>query len=312
MNSKCCRNSLGDEAKLAVAERARELGFSAVGFARVEDVDAEAAENYSKWISEHRHGDMAYLERYSDIRSNPALLLEGASTVIVAAMNYFPSKRQRLDVPQFAFYAYGRDYHEVVRERLQKLGEFVKENFGGATRACVDTAPIRERYWAVRAGVGFIGKNSQLIIPNRGSFFFIGELLTTVGFEPDEPCSASCGDCTACIKACPGHAICSGKRIDARRCLSYLTIEHRGELPDDIDLGDHVYGCDECQLVCPHNLNAEPTDIAEFEPSEKFLALDREAILAMTPTEFSDIFRHSAVRRAKLEGLLRNASHIKT
>ena len=310
MSSTCCHNSRDDDAKRAIVERARELGFSAVGFARVEDVDAEAAESYDKWISEHRHGDMAYLERYADIRSNPALLLEGASTVIVAAMNYYPKKRQRQDVPQFAFYAYGHDYHEVVRERLQMLGEFVRENYGGTTRACVDTAPIRERYWAVRAGVGFIGKNSQLIIPDKGSFFFIGELLTTVAFEPDAPCGDTCGDCTACIKACPGHAICSGNRIDARRCLSYLTIEHRGELPADVNLGNHVYGCDECQLVCPHNRNAAPTDISEFEPSEKFLAIDREAILAMTPAEFSDIFRHSAVRRAKLEGLQRNARHI--
>ena len=309
MSSTCCPND-AEEAKRQVAEYAMSLGFSAVGFARVDDVDADSADNFDRWITERRNGTMEYLERYADIRRNPSLLLDGARTVIVAALNYYPARRRSPDLPQFAFYAYGRDYHEVMRERLASLGDYVREHFGGSTRACVDTAPIRERYWAVKAGVGFVGKNSTLIIPGKGSFFFIGELLTTVEFPPDEPCTLHCGACSRCVDACPGRAIVDGCRIDARRCLSYLTIEHRGPLPDDVMLGNHVYGCDECQLVCPHNLKAEPTAIPEFVPTEAFLALDREAILAMTPVEFSEIFRHSAVKRAKLDGLQRNAKRI--
>ena len=315
MNSTCFDNN--DDVprtapdRRAVEEFARSLDFEAIGFARVEPVRAENTEHYRRWIASHRNGEMGYLERYDDIRENPALLLESARTIIVVALNYFPSRLQDPDRPQFAYYAYGRDYHEVLRDRLFALGSFIKERYGGEVRPCVDTAPIRERYWAVKAGLGFVGKNSQLIIPDKGSYFFLGELLTSVEFEPTQPCELSCGDCNECIKACPGKAIRPNCQIDARHCLSYLTIEHRGELPPDVDLGNHVYGCDDCQRACPYNRFAHPTGVAEFSPSDAFLSLDRDAILEMTPSEFSEIFRHSAVRRARLEGLRRNAQRIK-
>lgn len=289
---------------------ARSLGFESVGFARIEPVAKESIDNFRQWIACRRNGDMAYLERYEEIREDPALLLADARTMIVVTLNYYPHRLQSPNHPQFAYYAYGNDYHDVMRRRLLSLGDYIRQKYGGNCRPCVDTAPICERYWAVKAGLGFIGKNSQLIIPGKGSYFFLGEIITTVDFYPDQPCTLSCGDCNECVKACPGAAIRGNCQIDARKCLSYLTIEHRGVFPSETHLGNHVYGCDECQKACPLNKFAQPTEIAEFAPSEKFLNLDRNAILTMTPERFSDIFRHSAVKRTKLEGLRRNAAHL--
>lgn len=289
------------------------LDISAIGFARAEAVSDDAIRQYDDWIDKGKHGQMGYLERYYDVRNDPRLLLPMAKTVIVAAFNYHPPMMQQPDVPQFARYAYGKDYHEVVRQRLDTLASFIKENWGGDTRVCVDTAPLRERYWAVKAGIGFIGRNSQLIIPGKGSYFFLGTLLTSLNIEPDIPCTDTCLDCGACINACPTKAIDVSRSIDASRCLSYLTIEYRGEqLPNDISLGNRIYGCDTCQTVCPHNRDAKPTTIQEFHPSSHFLALDKYAIAAMTQEEFNLIFRHSAIKRAKLSGLLRNLRHSNT
>ncbi len=249
---------------------------------------------------------MGYLARNMELRNDPRGLLPSAKTVIVAAFNYYPKHLQPAENPQFAYYAYGRDYHEVVRERLNALADFIKERYGGDTRVCVDTAPLHERYWAQKAGIGFEGVNSQLIIPGRGSYFFLGEVLTSVDFTPSAPCDCDCGRCGACMRACPAGAIKGDGTIDASRCLSYLTIEYRGDLPDDTPAGNRIYGCDACQLVCPHNRHAQPTDIADFAPSERFLTLDEERIAALTPESFNAIFRHSAVKRTKLSGLLRN------
>lgn len=292
--------------KTPVIDKAISLGFTKVGFAVAEPIDAEANERYLRWIAAHCHGEMSYLEKYSDVRRDPRLLLDGARTVIVCAMNYYPSQFQEADVPQIASYALGRDYHEVVKERLAQLARFVQENYGGETRVCVDTAPIRERYWAVKAGVGFMGTNNQLILPGRGSFFFLGEVLTTVSFEPDEPCQESCMACGRCVKMCPAGAISPNGYVDASKCLSYLTIEYRGELPDGLNLGNRVYGCDECQRVCPHNRAAKPTAITDFTPSVELLSLDAQSIVQMTPQQFSTIFRHSAIKRTRLAGLQRN------
>lgn len=295
----------------ALLPEALRLGIARLGIAAVEPVEAEAASSYSRWIADGRHGAMAYLERHNDLRMNPELLLPGARSIIVAAFNYYPSKLQRDDVPQIAYYAYGRDYHEVVRERLTALASVVKSRYGGETRVCVDTAPLLERYWAVKAGLGFRGLNSQLIIPDLGSYFFLGEILTTARLAPDAPMVATdCGKCGACVKACPGKAIGDDGALDARRCLSYLTIEYRGELPADVSLGNRIYGCDACQRACPHNAEAKPTEIEEFHPGEEFLSLDREAFATMTPEKFSRLFRHSAIKRTKFSGLLRNLTHL--
>lgn len=286
------------------------LGITALGVAGVETVDRSVMDSYRRWIADGMNGSMAYLDRYHDIRCNPGLLLTGARSIIVAAFNYYPRQFQSPSAPQFAYYAYGLDYHDVVRERLVTLSDRIRTAIGGEFRVCVDTAPLFERYWAEKAGVGIRGLNSQLIIPGKGSYFFLGEILTTLDIVPDLPSCGDCGKCGACVEACPAKAIQGDGTVDARKCLSYLTIEHRGELPSDTPLGNHVYGCDECQKACPHNRHARATDIEAFTPSEALLSLDREKILNMTPADFSAIFRRSAVKRTKLAGLIRNAGHL--
>lgn len=291
---------------------AREAGATAIGIADAGPVALSTVEAYNRWLSQGRHGTMEYLARYGDIRRDPRLLLDGARSLIVAAFNYMPPRRQPDGVPRFADYALGLDYHEVLRERLGRLATAIRDRWGGDTRVCVDTAPLMERYWAVQSGLGFVGRNSQLILPGRGSRFFIGTVVTTTHFRRDTPCTLTCGDCGRCAAACPGGAItpdgnCAA--FDARRCLSYLTIEHRGPLPAGLRLGCRIYGCDACQDVCPHNRHAVPTDIPEFLPRPSLLALTAPAIASMTPEQFSTIFRHSAVKRTKLAGLQRNLTH---
>ena len=298
----------------AIKAQAAELGFDACGFARAEAIDDIARQQYRHWLEEGRNGCMEWAERYCDVRDNPQLLLEGAQTVIMLAMNYYPQHFQPPEAPQVAYYAYGSDYHDVLRDRLKQLATFIHEETGAQCRCCVDTAPLRERYWAQKAGLGFVGLNNQLILPGKGSYFFLGAVITTLELEPDEPCRRSCGECRACIDACPGHALTAGVAVDARQCLSCLTIEQRGELPQWVAeaMGNRVYGCDECQRCCPHNRNAEPTKITNFQPSDQFISLTTEDLCEMTPAEFTNVFGKSAVRRAKLEGLRRNAQIIKT
>ncbi len=295
----------------SLRELAGAYGITAVGIADALPVEADAAETYREWINAGHNAGMDYLDRYNDVREDPRLLLDGAKSIIVCAFNYYPAEKRNKSLPEFSIYSYGKDYHEVIKTRLNGFSALLREEFGGETRVCVDTAPLRERYWARKAGIGFIGRNNQLIIPGCGSCFFLGEIITTFRYQPDEPCRLSCGDCMACVNTCPGNAILDNGTIDARRCLSYLTIEHRGEFAEGTTLGNHIYGCDICQEVCPHNQGAKPTDIEEFSPTEAFLNLDRDAIAGLTPERFNSIFRHSAIRRAKLAGLLRNLRHLK-
>ncbi len=304
-------NSSPSPCKSSLEKLAEACGVTSFGIADAKEVAADAVAYYHRWIEANYHGEMSYLERYDDVRSDPRLLLDGAKSLIVAVFNYYPVKTQSENVPRIASYALGKDYHEVVCERLERVAAYVKETWGGHTRVCVDTAPLRERYWAVKAGVGFIGRNGLLIVPNQGSYCFIGTILTTVHFEPDKPCTGDCGACGACVRKCPAGALCGDGSMDARRCLSYLTIEYRGELPDDTPLGNRLYGCDTCQAVCPHNKGAKPTDIKEFMPSDELLKLDADAVAQMTQEEFSRIFRHSAIKRTKLTGLQRNLRQLR-
>ena len=272
-------------------------------------VSAEAQRRYSDWIARKHHDCMAYAERYCDVRDDVTLLLPDAKTVISVALNYYPEAKQRPDVPQIAYYAYGNDYHEVLRAKLMQLAQFIEQTTGAATRVCVDTAPIREKYWAQQAGIGFVGRNNLLILPGRGSFFFLGEVVTTLELEPDAPLEMSCGACHRCVDACPGGALSlAGDAADASRCLSCQLIERRGDLPEWVAgaKGNRLYGCDECQLCCPHNANAQPTGETLFAPREEILNLTASDIATMTQPEFSRIFAHSAIKRAKLDGLKRN------
>lgn len=280
-----------------------------MAIAAVEPVDPQAQEQYDRWISSGRHGRMQYLEKYPDIRNNPQLLLPGARSMICCAFAYHPAPEN--SPVCIAAYALGTDYHLAIRERLDRAAEAFRAIYGGETRVCVDTAPLRERYWAVRAGLGVMGMNNHLIVPGTGSYILLGEILTTVQLTPDTPLAGDCGGCGRCMKACPTGAILPDGSVDARRCLSYLTIEYRGEFEPGTDLHGSLYGCDRCSAACPHNSHASRTDvIAELEPRRELLQLTPDDCLKMNQEQFSTLFRHSAIKRTKLAGLLRNAAQL--
>lgn len=291
-----------------IRQAAFEIGFDACGFARAEEVDSDVRERYRQWLGEGKQAQMEYLSNYLDLRDNPGLLYPGARTIICVALNYYPGRIQPAGNPQFAYYAYGRDYHEVMRDKLHRLAHRVACLSGEPGRICCDTAPLRERYWAERAGIGFIGKNGQLIIPGKGSFFFLGELITALELPPDSRVASRCGDCTRCMESCPTGALSTPGQVDARLCISCQTIENRGEIPTLVaeKMGNRVYGCDTCQLCCPWNKSATPSSHLEFTPSEELLSLNAEQFEAMTLDDFNRLFRHSAVKRAKYAGLKRN------
>ncbi len=298
------------EMKCVISEIAMQAGACAVGFAIAEEVGKEAHERYLRFVSEGRHGAMGYLANHTDIRRDPRKLLETAEarSLIVCAFPYFTPEDPLPNDARFAVYARGSDYHVVLRERLAPIVGLLEEQ-GYVGRICIDSAPLRERYWAVQAGVGFIGFNSQLIVPGVGSYVFLATIVTDAALEPDESCRLGCVGCGQCVERCPGGAIGADGSFDARKCLSYLTIEYRGELPDELRLGDCIYGCDACQECCPHNREAKVTGIGEFMPREAIKELTRERILAMTRPEFAEVFSGSAVKRIRLEGLKRNARH---
>lgn len=292
-------------------------GVSAVGVASVRPVDEEAVAMYRRWTNGGRHAEMNYLEKHDDVRRHPGLLLEGAKTIVMAAFSFAnPEGVRRMeetDTPRIAEYALGLDYHEVIRRRMIGAGEVLTAEYGGMVRVCVDTAPLRERYWAQQAGIGFIGVNNYLIIPGQGAHFCLGALLWTG--EPadgyDEACTSDCGRCGRCVAACPTGALQDDGSLDARKCLSYLTIESREPLPSGIAVGKRIFGCDTCRRVCPHEpVNPPQTDIVEMRALDEVLSLDRDAWENMTEQRFKEIFRHSAVRRAKLSKLKDTLSHI--
>ena len=285
-------------------------GIAAFGVAEAEPVSDDACNLYEQWISQGKQGGMAYLERYADVRRDPRLLLDGARSLVVCAFPYLPHSQRAAGAPVIASYAHGLDYHDVVRQKLSDAATGLADAFGGNWRVCVDTAPLRERYWAVKAGLGFIGRNQQLIVPGVGSYVFIGTIISTLQIAPSGPCTGQCRGCGRCTAACPGGALAADGSLDARRCLSYLTIEHRGDFAPDIDLHNCLYGCDRCQQVCPHNAVAMHALLPELEPSEELLGLTPDDVMAMTAERFRELFRGSAIKRTKLAGLQRNAGHI--
>lgn len=307
MNSSRCPGDGSPGASVLAA--AREAGACAVGFARVEPVDPSHAEQFRHWISRGCHAGMDYLEKYSDVRDNPALLLDGARSILCLAFPYADGTTKHH--PLFADYALGRDYHEVLRKHLAPVAAIMEATVPESrTRICIDTAPIRERYWAAKAGLGIIGLNNQLIVPGIGSAVFLAEILWTADAEPAESrLEQSCLRCGRCVKACPVGAIDGIGALDARKCLSYLTIEHRGDLPEGVSLaGRRIYGCDICRSVCPYNSEVLRLPVLdEFKPSDALMNLSLQDIADMEQPQFSAIFSHSAVKRAKLAGLKRNS-----
>lgn len=275
-------------------------------------VDEHDRAIYRQFIDRGRHADMQYLQRHDDLRFDPAMLLPGAKSMVCCAIPYWsPLPHDSLPV---ARYAWGDDYHTAVRRRLSDAAESLARRFGGEYRVCVDTAPLRERYWAHRAQLGIIGLNNHLIVPGAGSYLFLAEIISTAtlpaGTTTATPLPADCGRCGRCLRTCPTGAIRPDGSFDARKCLSYLTIEHRGPLPQGTSLHGSLYGCDRCAAACPHNADPEPCRWPELMPRESILKLTMLDIREMTPEQFSATFRNSAIKRTKLQGLQRNAAAI--
>ena len=293
-----------EELTIFIKSEALRLGFDICGIAKAEAVACDAVQEYNHWIDKGCHATMQYLERNCDKRFDPTLLVEGCKSIICVAMNYAP--KQHID--GIADYAQGMDYHKVVKDRLYLLLQRINNVCKVQGRAFCDSAPVLERYWAVKSGIGYIGRNRQLIIPGKGSNFFLGELFVDIELCYDSPCERNlCGNCRKCIDACPGNAL-SSEGLDAGKCLSYLTIEHRDKLPENIGekMGNCFYGCDNCQTVCPHNRFATPNTTPEFQPSEALLQMTKERWQTLTKDEYKTLFRHSAVERCKYEQLMRN------
>lgn len=298
--------------KKELVSRAELIGAVACGIAPCAPVGKDESERLYEWIDSGCNASMDYMAKYTGLRVDPQGLLPGARSVISFAFPYYPPDTPGDSDAIFARYSLGDDYHDVLRKRLTVIAEWIQNEFNAETRICVDTAPILERYWAVRAGVGFRGLNGLIIVPGAGSWVLLGEILTTAPLPPDRPDTRSCGSCRRCVESCPGHAIRPDATVDARRCRSYLTIECRDPgLPDGINLGRRIYGCDICQEVCPWNAAPATTAIKEFFPRPEILALTRSEIIDMDQERFSLIFRKSAIKRAKLTGLQRNLKYMK-
>lgn len=295
--------------KGAIRAEAFRRGAVAFGCSEALPVDSRFRQFYDDWIAAGNHGPLHYMLRYSDVRHDPRMLLPGARTVISLAFPYRPSGGYHH--PFIADYALGTDYHIVLRQRLFALARFIFDNYGALSRPCVDTAPLPERYWACRSGLGWIGLNGQLIVPGVGSGVFLGELVTTLQLAPDSPLEGDCGRCGACLRACPGHSLRGDSSLDARRCLSCLTIEHRGPLPPHIDLQGHYYGCDECQRACPHNAAEPPAPLPEFDPDPRLLHFDTACAAAITSSQWRRLTARSAMNRISAAQLKRNIGHQK-
>lgn len=300
----------GSIESLIEAEALR-LGFSACGFAKAEPVSDEVAHVLDGWTGSGYHADMQYMERNRHLRLDPTQLVPGCRTLIVVALNYYPKQLLPKEGYQLAYYAYGKDYHRVVKDKLHLLLAYIRTLVPDVEgRAFCDTAPLLERYWAVQAGLGFIGRNRTLIIPGKGSYFFLGVLAVDVDLvRGPHTMPTSCGECKRCLIACPTGAL-TPDGIDCRRCLSYLTIEHRGEIPDEMaeKLGLRIYGCDTCQQVCPHNRYVEPSEEPAFDMSPEVRAMSSEEWHNLTPERYKELFKNSAIERAGYEGLMRNVT----
>ncbi len=301
---------MGDAARhrALIKAKARELGFLDCGIAEAGFLKEEAR-GLEQYLAEERHGDMHYMEGHFDKRSDPTRLVDRARSVISVILNYYPRRRQRGDTYQISKYAYGRDYHLVMKKMLGQLLAYINQEVAPVNgRAFVDTAPVMDKVWAQKAGLGWIGKNTNLISPRHGSFIFIGELIVDLELPPDTPMRDYCGNCRKCLDACPTGALTDAWRIDATRCISYLTIENKGDIPEDLagQYQDWIFGCDVCQDVCPWNRKSRPTSVEAFEPHPDLLNLTRPDWERLSRAHFRELFKKSAVKRTKYEGLMRN------
>jgi epoxyqueuosine reductase len=297
--------------KLITAEADR-LGFSFTGFSKASFLEEEAPV-LEQWLSNNMHGKMSYMERWFDKRLDPRLLVPGAKTVISFLLNYYPEVKQENGLPKISKYAYGKDYHTVIKNKLFELVHFIKENIGDVNgRAFVDSAPVLDRAWARRSGLGWIGKNGNLIHPGAGSFFFIAELIIDLEIEPDAAMKDYCGTCTRCMDACPTEAIVSPKIVDGSKCISYLTIELKDAIPDQFKnkTADWIFGCDVCQDVCPWNRFSSPAKEKEFTPDQNVINKSLEDWEEITEEVFDYIYKDSPLKRTGFSGMKRNVKFI--
>ena len=294
-----------------IKEKAKELGFQDCGIAQATFLSEEAP-RLEKWLSEERMGQMHYLNNHFDKRLDPRLLVEGAKSVISLSYNYYPSELQIENSYSIAKYAYGEDYHFVIKDHLKKLLEAITDEIGEINaRIFTDSAPVLEKAWAVRSGLGWVGKNGNLITKQKGSYFLLAEIILDIELEYDIPYTNShCGSCTKCIDACPTQAIYTPHQVDGSRCISYFTIELKDEIPEGNNFQDWIFGCDICQDVCPWNRFAKPHHEERFKPDDRLLQYSKSEWKELTEEIFQEIFRKSAVKRTKYSGLMRNIDYV--
>lgn len=296
-----------------IRSEATRLGFSYVGFSKAGFLEEEAP-RLEDWLNNNSHGQMSYMANYFDKRLDPTLLVPGAKSVVSLLLNYYPEEQQRNDAPQVSKYAYGMDYHEVIKEKLNALLEFVSTQIGKVEgRAFVDSAPVMDKAWAKKSGLGWIGKNSNLITRKQGSYFFIAELIIDLELEYDTAIKDYCGSCTRCIDACPTGAIVAPYTVDGSKCISYFTIELKEAIPEEMKgkFGNWMFGCDVCQDVCPWNRFSKPTEVPEFRPLPEIMQYSAQQWEEITEETFRRIFKDSPLKRSKYKGIQRNLDFLK-
>lgn len=296
-----------------IKSEAKRLGFLTCGISKAGFLEQEAP-RLEKWLNNNMQGQMNYMENHFDKRLDPTLLVEGAKSVISLLLNYYPSEFQKEDSYKISKYAYGHDYHFVIKEKLKELLHFIQTEIGEVSgRAFVDSAPVLDKAWAAKSGLGWMGKNTNLITQKVGSFYFIAELIVDVVLEYDAPTTDHCGSCTACIDACPTEAIVAPYVVDGSKCISYFTIELKENIPTEMKgkFDDWVFGCDVCQDVCPWNRFSKPHNEPLFQANPELLSFTKKDWEEITEDVFKVVFKNSAVNRTKLEGLQRNLAFLK-
>lgn len=299
----------------SIKSKAKDLGFLSCGISKADFLEEEAP-RLEQWLNQNHHGEMAYMANHFDKRLDPRVLVPGAKSVVSLLLNYHSKEKQTdVEAPKIASYAFGDDYHKVIKDKLKQLMSFIHKEIGEVQgRVFVDSAPVMDKAWAAKSGLGWIGKNTNLISKKAGSFFFIAELILDLELEHDLPATDHCGSCTACIDACPTDALIAPYQIDGSKCISYVTIELKNEIPTDFHgkMDNWAFGCDVCQTVCPWNRFATPHSEPAFNPPDELLSLSKNQWEEMTQEVFSVIFKNSAIKRTKFEGLKRNIKFLST
>ena len=296
-----------------IKAEAKRLGFISCGISKAGFLEEEAP-RLESWLKNNMQGEMRYMENHFDKRLDPTKLVEGSKSVISLLLNYYPEEEQKKDTYKISKYAYGVDYHFVIKEKLKELLASIQEEIGAISgRAFVDSAPVLDKAWAAKSGLGWIGKHSNLLTKQVGSFYFIAELIVDLDLEYDTPVTDHCGSCTACIDACPTQAIVAPYVVDGSKCISYFTIELKDEIPSSMKntFDDWMFGCDVCQDVCPWNSFSTSHKEPLFSPSSQILTMDKKEWEEITKEVFQEIFRKSPVKRTKFEGLKRNIAFLK-